>query len=528
MGAATEIPERLACLQFADAVGRLRSVAPRRGWSLVGYVTNWARKAIDRLSHLPVVPLLLLGHFPRLLMVLLRLLPVRWPAGERVKWLRVKIGALVLLRYDQPEQAYFWMQRLLESGHRSREACLLAAVCLYQGLGRLREATALFARTNPFRAETARSIGPEKDRYRVLDDVWARHIGDLATVDYVIKQDILDGRRPEDIIFYVPPGGRIGNRFLLRQFAQRLRLVESSADLPFDASAVPFLNHHYQFPQLPDGTTTYFWELASKVHRRWHSEGRGPLLQLPPEIATRGWALLKSVGIPESAWFVVLHLRDSRWKGLATGMHGIRNVDPATYLPAIAEITDRGGWVIRIGDADSTPFPPIANFFDYCRSELRADWMDIFLLAQCRFMLGTNSGPCFVPPLYGNSVVLTNWLPPGMRPWHASDIFVPKLLRRQSDGRYLKLSQTLREPLSHCHSRRYLAEYGGITVEDADAELIRGAVLEMLSRLDGHQGSHDEVVDLRVRADRIYQENGNFGMAALARDFLRRHEDLIA
>jgi putative glycosyltransferase (TIGR04372 family) len=506
----------------------LQSMAPSRRVGFAGYMINRARAAIGKLSRLLVVPLLLLACFPRLLMALLAILPVHWPAAERAKRFRLKIGALVLLRHDRPEHAWFWMQRLLESGYRSREAYLLAAVCLYQGLGRLREATALFARANVLGAEKAKSLGLASDRYRLLDDVWARHIGDLATIDYVVKQGILDGRGSEDTILYVPPGGRISNRFLVQQLAQCLRLVERPADLPFDPSVVPLLSYHYQFPQLPDGTTAYFWELASKIHRRWHTEGRRPLLKLPPEIAARGRALLQSVGIPEEAWFVVLHLRDSRWKGLAAGMHGIRNVDPATYLGAIAEITGRGGWVIRIGDADSLPLPPLANFFDYCRSEIRADWMDIFLLASCRFMLGTNSGPCFVPPLYGNPVVLTNWLPPGMRPWHASDIFVPKLLKRKATGRYVTLRQTLQEPLSHCHSQRYLAEYAGLTVQDNDPELIRGAVTEMLSRADADPGRDDDVAGLRARADRIYQEHGNFGMAALARDFLRRHGDLIA
>jgi putative glycosyltransferase (TIGR04372 family) len=330
------------------------------------------------------------------------------------------------------------------------------------------------------------------------------------------------------VCLYVPPGGRIGNRFLVQQFAQCLRLVEKPADLPFDPSAVPLLSYHYQFPQLPDGTTAYFWEMASKIHLRWHAEGRGPLLTLPPEIAARGRALLQGVGIPEEAWVVVLHLRDSRWKGLVTGMHGIRNVDPVTYLPAIAEITGRGGWVIRIGDADSLPLPPLANFFDYCRSDMRADWMDIFLLASCRFMLGTNSGPCFVPPLYGKPVVLTNWFPLGMRPWHASDIFVPKLLRRTADGAYLPLSQMLQEPLSHCHSPTYLSEEQGVTVQDNNPEVIRGAVIEMMSMPEGIRCQDSDVADLRIRADRIYRDHGILGIAALASDFLRRHRDLIS
>jgi putative glycosyltransferase (TIGR04372 family) len=505
----------------------LQSMATSRRFRFAGYMINRASETIGKLSGLLVVPLLLPAHFPRLLMALLALLPVRWPDGERGKWFRLKIGALVLLRHDRPKHAWFWMRRVLEGGRRSPEEYLLGAVCLYQGLGRLREATALFARANAFAAEKAKSLGLASNRYRLLDGVWARHIGDLATVDYVVKQGILDGRRREDTILYVPPGGRIGNRFLVQQLAQCLRLVQKPADLPFDPATNPLLNYHYQFPQLPDGTTAYFWELASKTHRRWHAERRGPLLQLPPEIAVRGWSLLQSVGIPEEAWFVVLHLRDNRWKGLTAGMHGIRNVDPATYLPAIAEITARGGWVIRIGDADSLPLPPLTNFFDYCRSDVRADWMDIFLLASCRFMLGTNSGPCFVPPLYGRPVVLTNWFPLGTRPWHASDIFVPKLLRHTADGAYLPLTQMLQEPLSHCHSPRYLSEQKGLTVQDNDPELIRSAAIEMLSILEGNPGSDADVADLRLRADRIYQTNKNFGMARLARDFLRRHRDLI-
>ena len=496
---------------------------------LAGDLSAQVGRCVRRPSRLWIAAVLLPSHFPRLLTLLLSILPVRWPQGERGKWFRLKVGSLVLLRYDRPEQAWYWMRRVLDSGQRSVEEYFLGTVCLYQGLGRLREGRALFARANASGAEKAKTLGLANSRYRVLDDVWARHIGDLSTLDYVIKAGILDGRRREDTILYLPPGGRVSNRFLVQQLAQCLRLVQKPGDLPFDPAAVPLLNFHYQFPRLTDGSTGFFWELGSETHQRWHAEGRGPLLQLPPEIAVRGESLLRTAGIPKGAWFVVLHVRDARWQGLVAGMQGIRNVDPTTYVPAIAEITARGGWVIRIGEPDALPLPPLANFFDYCRSDVRADWMDIFLLAGCRFMLGTNSGPSFVPPLYGVPVVLSNWWPLGMRPWHASDIFVPKLLRRTVDGRYLMLSQTLQEPLAHCHSPRYLAEHEGLTVEDNDPELIRGAVSEMLSRLlDGDVDGDADVAVLRARANDIYKDHKRFGMAVLARDFLRRHRDLIA
>ncbi len=495
---------------------------------VAGDLIEQIAKCVRRPSRLLIAALLVPSHFPRLLTLLLSILPVRWPRGEKGKAFRLAVGNLVLLRHDRPEQAWHWMERVLSTGPQSTEEYFLGAVCLYQGLGRMREATALFARANDRDFAQAQTLGVAHAPYRVLDEVWARHIGDVATLDYVIKLGALEGCRPEDTLLYLPPGGRIGNRFLVQQLAQRLRLVERADDLPFAAAAVAALHYHYQCPRQPDGTTVFFWELASRTHQRWRKEGRAPLLELPPEVAARGSALLEKAGMPRGAWFVAWHVRDIRWKGLTAGLQAIRNADMAAYLPAVAEIARRGGYVVRMGDADAPPLPPLASVIDYCRSDMRADWMDVFLLARSRFVVGSASGPIFVPPLYGVPAVLTNWWPPAMRPWHASDIYIPKLPKRSAEGAYLTLSETLQEPVAYCHSLRYLAAHGGIEVEDNDPDVIRDAVAEMLTRLDDGSGPDADVADLRARADRIYQSHGHFGAALLARDFLRRHGDLIA
>jgi hypothetical protein len=91
----------------------------------------------------------------------------------------------------------------------------------------------------------------------------------------------------------------------------------------------------------------------------------------------------------------------------------------------------------------------------------------------------------------------------------------------------LTLSETFQEPVSYCHSLRHLAGHAGIAVEDNDPDIIRDAVAEMLTRLDGGASADADVADGRMRADRIYEAHGHFGMARLARGFLRRHGDLI-
>jgi hypothetical protein len=274
-----------------------------------GVLLHQIRHYVRRPSRLLIAALLLPSRFPRLLTLLLSILPVDWPRGERDKAFRLAVGNLVLLRHDRPEQAWHWMQRVLHAGSRSTEEYFLGAVCLYQGLGRMQEATALFARANERDFAQAQAHGVARLPYRVLDEIWARHIGDVATLDYVIKLDTLEGRRAQDIVLYVPPGGRIGNRFLLDQVATRLRLVERADDLPFAAAAVGALHYHYQFPRQPDGSTVFFWELASRTHQRWHEGGQGPLFELPAEVTARGWEQLEEAGVPRGAWFVALHVR---------------------------------------------------------------------------------------------------------------------------------------------------------------------------------------------------------------------------
>ena len=317
----------------------------------------------------------------------------------------------------------------------------------------------------------------------------------------------------------------VANRFLLRQMASLLHVAETPSELPIEPSALPLVQFDYLGPRLPDGTTRYFWDFAAETYQRWHAQSRGPLLTFPADVRERGWSALRAAGVPADAWFVALHVREGKWKGSDSGLHGTMNSDIATYLPAVAEIAARGGWVIRMGDPGMRPLPQLPNVIDYCHSDLRADWMDIFIAACCRFMLGSASGPALIPPVFGVPCVLTNWWPPAQRPWHAADIFMPKMLRR-SDGRLLALSETLREPFGYCHSRGFLADQG-VTVEDNSAELIVEAVTEMLDRLDGHAPADAEAEGFRSRSDQIYRSHGVLGMALHSRGLLRRHREFV-
>lgn len=495
------------------------------------FIRKEAIKTVHRPSRLLFAPLLRVGlaslRLPALLRLMRPMLPASWIDRVGAKPFYFAIG-YELLQRDRPAEAWRWLKQYLSIGHPSTDDYHIGAMCLYHGLGRFRDALDLLAEANQQNGEEASQHNVSKLPFRVLNELWARHIGHTATLDYVIKLGILEHRRPEHTILYLPPSSRVANRFLLDEMATQLRVINNPAHLPFDASALQALHYDYLGPRLPDGRTVYFWEIAAKTYQRWEEEGRGPLLTLSPETEARGRTALASAGMPPGAWFVALHVREGRWDGRNPGIHGVMNAEVSTYLPAIAEITRRDGWVVRMGDPGMKPLPPLPNVVDYCHSELRADWLDVFIAARCRFMIGTTSGPAFIPPLYGPPLLLTNWWPPAQRPLHASDIFVPKLLRSLTDGRYLTLSETLHEPFSYCHSRRYLAEQKRVSIEDCNPQVLTGAVKEMLARSEGDFSCTTEVADLRARADQIYRAQEVFGSGQFAAEFLQRHANFIA
>jgi putative glycosyltransferase (TIGR04372 family) len=439
-----------------------------------------------------------------------------------------------LLNANKPAEAWKLFSRAVNTND-TYSFFLTAGVCLQHGLGRAREGIALQVRSNALRFAQGSALGFPRNNYLVLDRLWIVNFGHAAQVDYVVKLAALEGRDPKDTILYFPADMTVANRFLVEQWAPHLRMVTTAQDLPFPEKSLEYHALNFFLPDVGRDRPLYLWELAAQTHRLWHAQDRKPLLKLAPDIVTRGWDALAKVGVPGDAWFVSLHVRSPGFHAHHRDLHYVLNSDISDYLPAIREITDRGGWVIRMGDPSMPALPELPNVFDYCHSEIRCDWLDVFLSANCRFFIGTPSGVCYAPQAYGVPCVLANWWPPTQRPWHPGDIFVPKRHRRIGTGQFLSLEESLREPFGYCNSLDHLRKTHRVTVQDCAADDIRGGVIEMMERLDASPRYTDTDLAMRARAEKIYASvaielygsTGAFGAGALARDFLRRNPSFL-
>lgn len=365
-----------------------------------------------------------------------------------------------------------------------------------------------------------------KPPYRFLNQFWASHIGHIANIEHLIKREILLGRDSKRLVLLA--SGVSANRALLDKMSAYITIAKSEDELPCSQDALRSVLEDYYICESIDGLTKHWWHASPEIFDAWETAGRSPLLTLTDEERARGRAALHSAGILDDSWFATLHVRESGFKlqhGLTKVEAGL-NADPMTYLPAISAIVDRGGRVVRIGDPSMTPLPAISGLFDYARSPLKSDWMDVFLLGACRFFIGTSSGPAYVPPLFGIPCALTNWFPTGSRPFNARDIYLPKLLQVGDPPRTLRFEDMVLPPLGYANQYQH-AEEINLSIIPNTADEIRELVVELLDRLDGKVIYSEEDQSLQYTFDAVAETNFCYGNARLGRDFLQLHKDLL-
>jgi putative glycosyltransferase (TIGR04372 family) len=245
----------------------------------------------------------------------------------------------------------------------------------------------------------------------------------------------------------------------------------------------------------------------------------------------RGWVNLRRLAVPENAWFACVHCRESdysykRGRDIAT----IHDADVNNYFPAMEEIVDRGGWIIRIGDPFMKPIPKMKNVIDYAHLDIKSDWMDVFLCASCKFLLGSNSGLSALPSAFGVPCAIANVGGPisAVLPYGPEDIGIPKFLWSEKEKRYLNFQEILSSPVGD-FPFDYLFSANDIRAVENSPEDIKELAIEMLDRLEGKLEYSEE--DERLQAHfKSLMKPGHYSYGAISRvgrDFLRKYERLL-
>ncbi len=153
--------------------------------------------------------------------------------------------------------------------------------------------------------------------------------------------------------------------------------------------------------------------------------------------------------------------------------------------------------------------------------------IDVLLCAECRYFVGTNSGYSVLPPVFGKRCALTNWSPIGIPNWYLDDIYIPKLVRRRRNNKYLTFTELFSSFAGWSQFQRDFANTG-LVVEDNEPADLLAAVQELHGEITGvaDEITNDDEVRLR-RFTEIALAHGGYVGSRMSYRFLRKYPQLL-
>lgn len=368
-------------------------------------------------------------------------------------------------------------------------------------------------------------------KLRFIGPSWFMAIGHLAHLDTYFKHRILQANVDDRIIPVMPIDRTVPNSYLLGLWEPFFVPVDERERVVHEArlsiGSVAALQDEFWSLRFGPRDTAMFSRAGARVQEQWAGENRRPLLRLPEEDYDHGYGTLSLMGIPRGAWFVCLHVREPGYHAQWHRKHpATRNADPGNYRDAVREVINRGGYVVRMGDASMTPMPPMDGLVDYAHHPLKSDFMDIFLCATCRFFIGTNSGLGLVPPLFGVPSALTNWSPIGLPQWYPQDLFIPKLIYSRKEERFLTFGELFTTPAGWEQFSDYF-DKSELLVIDNDPDDLRDLVVEMFAKLDNELEIPETTLKLRDRFEAMALDSGSYRGARIGSRFLEKYAHLL-
>lgn len=333
---------------------------------------------------------------------------------------------------------------------------------------------------------------------------------------------------------------RIANKPFLSLFADICPTLTLDEDVSAGiwhelASLTPFIGVSHQAFAFEDGRAMYWNDAGSLALQQWERAGRGfPLRDVyDRRLLADGRAeqvyqdLRRKWGMTDSDWFVCLHVRDAKTRNDTEGVgESIRNASLESYLDAVRHITERGGWIVRMGGRKVPPLPAMERVIDYARSEDQMPEMDIHLMRRARMFIGTTSGFAYVATSFGIPTAMVNALSSVGLLWSTDTRFALKPVHTR-DGRMLSLGDVTSERYRWAFPTHESVMRAGLMVSESSSDEILETVREVLEISDPLRNGPVPGVD--DSWERHVNVPGFFGSSRPSKYFLEKYaRDLLS
>ena len=268
--------------------------------------------------------------------------------------------------------------------------------------------------------------------------------------------------------------------------------------------------------------------LETQEDPMWHI-GQ-PLVSLTAEEIEAGNKFLESTGIRKNQPIVCYATRSSSYyeklsaSGVQLKPRNVRNPDELIYFEVAKYLSEQGMFVIRMGKDLDTKVP---NRYKKCildyASEFRTDFLDVFLLHQCIFLINGSTGIGLMravfnlPTIYSDFYRNHNNFFKGDLALFQKVLFVDKN-RLATAGEMVSMKDQYSDER---HQERL-----GVRLVKNTVEEILAACDEMTARLNGTWVTTEEDETLQKKYWDLICDSGHHG-GRIGAQFLRDNQDLL-
>lgn len=295
--------------------------------------------------------------------------------------------------------------------------------------------------------------------FRILVNCRTGGIGHLALEPFwfLIKKDAHKGKYRKKYILYIPFREEgIANDYMIELLKIYFIIFKSNKKNRIIASI-----SRYDYTTIDIGITAPIGTTKNRAFtcernirhskmmtdiQKYRYERGKRFFNISDEFLDKGRRNLEILGINNYDKFVCLHAGEISRNG-RYAYDPFRRQDISSFSEVAEYITRKGSKVIRMGDKAVPEIPDTVPLIDYPHSRVKSDLMDLYLISECKYFIGCQTGLQSVAVIFGKPQILTNIIP-----WHwvigfEGDIYLPKMIKSEKTGVFISLKEYLANEL---------------------------------------------------------------------------------
>jgi putative glycosyltransferase (TIGR04372 family) len=278
--------------------------------------------------------------------------------------------------------------------------------------------------------------------------------------------------------------------------------------------------------------TPFYQELSMNSNEYYEFNNANSLLYFTPDEIEKGRKLLKQMKVDfDKDEYVCIFARDNSYMkqhlpDLNLNYHDSRNTDIDGLIETSKYLIDKGFTIIRVGSVVNKPINFSHNkMIDYPYSGHQSDFLDIFIMAHCKFIVSLAPSGCTdLSTIFDKPMLTVDHSDHGIAPLKKTSLYTPKRYKYRNSKNYLRFEEGLK-----LKNFWYNLPEWDLEAEEINSQDILEATKEMLERLEGKFSYSPESEKLIQAYYKLWEEldfRGSPIKTPIGIAWLKRNKDL--